>query len=1746
VVLLGEIKELWTAFTTESSTVIDCLVDLDRDSEYPVDQVAELRNLISFSRATADRFVKKQHNIEKSLRKGSITSQVDYGSANESIPEGENIELNLPGSNADMVMNNSRGAQSAGVSVDNENVCVRNMSNLKPARLPEIPLPTFYGDVFKWLTFRDRFTSMIDQRPDTSDIDKFYYLTGCLRDSALETIAGIPICGANYQLAWATLTARFDKPRLVASSLIEKLLNAPKSTNETLIDLNKFLLIFDEGVSVLESMKIPNLGDFILFSLASRCLPSYSIKLFEAQLENRFPTVKDLLSFVKSRINVLECVPSVSRESVHKSVKQSSLQKSYVTPKHYNSGANNFKRPQSTSLMTSAGTSKSNMSCPICKGSHAVSICNKFTGWSVDVREKWARENRCCFRCLRIGHWAPECKSPVQCTKCSRRHHPLLHTLTTVTSDKDSDPTCSNQLTRDETTAQLSLFGSNAQNSSSVILGTALVHIRDCGGMLHTRRALIDSASQISAITVDCAAQLGLRVSRWTAPISGLSGTSVQDVKGQVNCDIQPRFATDPIFKFTAWVFPTITAQMPIQPISDQVADKYKNLALADPSFAVPDKVDLLLGADLFARILNGKRVSVGDAYPVAFGSVFGWIIIGQVPQSSNPVSSTSSHLISLVSSIECLMDNFWRVEEPEAAPNDFTCDGQCEIMFRERCVRDSSGRYLVPLLFRQPVADSTFAGSRAVALKRFESLERKFASDRRLREAYCNFMAEYLSLGHMSLAKTVGSYFIPHHAVFKSSDVEAKIRVVFDASAQSFASASLNQCLFSGPKLQQDVIDVLVLFRLSRHAFTADINKMYRQILVDPEHRRYQHILWRASPHDAIEEFELNTVTYGVNCAPFLAIRVLHHIAEHDCGDAPAVRDALLFSTYVDDICVGGDTIAEAISLQHDLVNVLKRSGMSLKKWSSNTIEVLEQVPPEDRACGLLSFDDETGGGTKVLGLQWSQRDDTFRYVVQPENLISTKRGMLSLIARIFDPLGLLAPVIFTAKHLMQRVWQLGILWDEQLPPEIVDVWNRFVADLPILQTVNISRFIGTQLGVQGHLCGFCDASEKGFSAVVYLRLRSSSGPPVVSLLGAKTKMAPTKASTIPRLELCAAVLLARWMARLKQTLERKIKITQIYAWSDSTTVLSWLKLPHDSFKIFVSNRVHKVTSLLPACHWNYISSTSNPADCASRGIFPTELVNYKLYWDGPDVLYSEETEWVALGPKLLTDGLPEMKTASLTTLIANTKEPPEPEWYARFSSYIHMIRVITRMYRFINGCRRLSHKTDFLSRDELVHAAVVVVKCSQRVAFVKLFHDLSNNLPISVKPVARLRPFIDNRGLICVGGRLLNADVPETQKHPILLSKSSHMSILLIRHWHDITGHGGPRILTSLINRSFWILSLNTLIRTVLSKCITCVRLLSVNPQPVMSDLPASRVTECHPFSRVGIDFAGPLVMTEHRLRKARQYKVYIAVFVCFVVKAVHLEYVSDLTTEAFIAALQRFVARRGLPTDIYTDCGTNFVGASNFLRTLVDDPSCTDRLAAKFHCTWHFNPPGAPHFGGLWEAAVRSAKNLMVRIMGEHTFTLEELCTLLCRIEAILNSRPLVPLSSDPSEYDCLTPGHFLIGRPLLSVPEVHTADTARPLVQRWKLLNQSTQSFWRHWRVEYLNSLQTRNRWTHDVTNLAVNDLVIVKEPNIPPLRWRMARVEQVFPGADGVVRVVSLRTATGTLTRPVVKIVKLPS
>lgn len=474
--------------------------------------------------------------------------------------------------------------------------------------------------------------------------------------------------------------------------------------------------------------------------------------------------------------------------------------------------------------------------------------------------------------------------------------------------------------------------------------------------------------------------------------------------------------------------------------------------------------------------------------------------------------------------------------------------------------------------------------------------------------------------------------------------------------------------------------------------------------------------------------------------------------------------------------------------------------------------------------------------------------------------------------------------------------------------------------------------------------------------------------------------------------------------------------------------------------------------------------------------------------------------------------------------------------------------MRVVARMLRFIAKCRQRSvNCTPVLNQIELAAAHRVIVRSSQQFMLPDLCRELEQGNRVTSKPLARLCPFLDREGLIRVGGRLRYSLLPYGSRHPVLLAKTSHLSTLVCRRWHKLTGHSGPRLMSTLINRQYWIVSLRSVIHSVIVQCTRCVRLRASAPQPLMADLPETRVQQCRPFSRVGVDYAGPILMREHRLRKSRTYKVYIAVFVCFSVKAVHLELVSDLSTEAFLAAFDRFSSRRGLPIAIYSDCGTNFVGAAKQLRQLINrEESQATISAAASTCEWHFNPPSAPHFGGLWEAAVRSAKRLLVRIMGVHTFTYEELTTVLCRIEAVLNSRPLTPATNDPNDLESLTPGHFLIGQPLLAIPPRVPDVPDRPIVNRWKLLNQCHQAFWRRWSTEYLHTLQERVKWTDNPPNIKINDMVTIRDNTAPPLEWRLGRVTELLPGPDGVVRVARVLTSRGTVTRPVVKLVILPS
>lgn len=471
-------------------------------------------------------------------------------------------------------------------------------------------------------------------------------------------------------------------------------------------------------------------------------------------------------------------------------------------------------------------------------------------------------------------------------------------------------------------------------------------------------------------------------------------------------------------------------------------------------------------------------------------------------------------------------------------------------------------------------------------------------------------------------------------------------------------------------------------------------------------------------------------------------------------------------------------------------------------------------------------------------------------------------------------------------------------------------------------------------------------------------------------------------------------------------------------------------------------------------------------------------------------------------------------------------------------------MVRATAWLARFVKYCksRMPERRSHYLSVSDLKEAEEIILRRVQSEVFSEEIKALQKGLEIPRRSkLVALRSILKD-GLLRVGGRLQKADISEAQKHPVVLPAKHKVTRLIFQDHHRLMLHCGPQLLLASVRRRFWPLKGRVTARTVVVKCVGCVRAKPKFEAPLMAPLPKLRVTAARPFTSTGVDFAGPLII-KSGIRRSPGKKAWIAIFVCLATRAIHLEAVEDLTSKAFIASLRRFMARRGKCSDIFSDNGTNFVGAKKELAAYlknVDDASAQDGVS------WHFNPPSAPHFGGLWESAVKSAKYHLTRVVKDAKLSLSEITTLLCQIEACLNSRPMTPLSSDPGDMEALTPAHFLIGGPMFLHAEPDLTKEQLSGLKRWKYVQLLMQTFWSRWRSEYLPQLQMKGKWFTEKKNLALNDIVIIKEDGTPPAKWRLGRVKKLHPGSDGTVRVVTLQTANNKeVRRPVVKLCLLP-
>ncbi|XP_039304174.1 uncharacterized protein LOC105205337 [Solenopsis invicta] len=644
------------------------------------------------------------------------------------------------------------------------------------------------------------------------------------------------------------------------------------------------------------------------------------------------------------------------------------------------------------------------------------------------------------------------------------------------------------------------------------------------------------------------------------------------------------------------------------------------------------------------------------------------------------------------------------------------------------------------------------------------------------------------------------------------------------------------------GPTIQDDLFSILTRFRSFKYALTADVIKMYRQVLIDPAQTPLQRIFWRDSQDKPIRTYELLTVTYGTASAAFLAIRSLRKLAEDNSVKYPIGSRTVLNDFYVDDLVSGAETLQEALAIKTETSQLLLEGLFELHKWSSNDSALLDNQTLSHQKEFVLSTDKESE--TRALGLIWNCSSDNFKFsnsTSLPLLQTPTKRSILSRIALIFDPLGLLGPSTVIAKLIIQELWRLRLDWDESLPLDIDTKWKRYEFELSTVTDISIPRrVISLDQYINLELHGFSDASELAYGACIYY--------------------------------IC--VLLALMLTN-KVLKSLTCKIESVYLWTDSTIVLAWLQSFSRTWTPFVANRVGEIQQLTTIQDWHHVSSKDNPADLLSRGISPASLPQSQLWWSGPSWLNLNKEDWPQFPYSTNHQDIPEAKSIAIAT--ATTEKVFNI--FEQFSSLMKLLRVVSYIFRFYNKLKQRIKHTEAshvysISPNEIAHSIQVLTRLIQQEYFSKKLELLAKQQNLNKNSsILRLNPFIDEIGILRVGGRLKFSHLPYDAKHPILLPGRHPFSRLIVIHEHQRHFHAGPQATLSAVRQNYWLVSARDVTRQIIRNCIVCIRRSPKMASTLMGNLPKHRITVPErPFFICGIDYAGPFYIKEPKSQKTQ----------------------------------------------------------------------------------------------------------------------------------------------------------------------------------------------------------------------------------------------------------------------------------
>ena len=1413
---------------------------------------------------------------------------------------------------------------------------------------------------------------------------------------------------------------------------------------------------------------------------------------------------------------------------------------------------------------TSVSPVASKPNCTCCqKAVHPLYTCDKFKSLSVSDRWSVVKASQVCFCCLNQGCRISLCPRKRVCgvNGCNRHHSRLLHFDRSSSSEKKRyahvhtvhtgqppvspgsgvphvpvAPSTQISYEGDSPCGQGSISVSNASTGTSIVrlpvLPIEVDNLKRDSGTAQQVLALLDSGSTSTFVTqglVDKLKAHGAVVRYQLYTVSQTSNCTSRIVSISILNGKREPFVLHNVF-----VIPEIPSKYVGYHVDTLKFPHLKDIPF--PEWEESRKAELLIGMDnaylvLPLQIIRGRNERIE---PFGLLTHLGWTVAG--PVGSPTLSAPSCHFTSL----EEQVDKWWQVESDVGSIKAMSVNDKRVLDLWDKTCKFEEGHYSLPIPWREGFP--AFPDNFFMAKCRLDSLLKKLHSNGTY-DKYEENIHTMLSKGYAEPvpdgdkgSDNTSVWYLPHHAVVRD-DKPGKVRVVFDCAA-SQAGVGLNTSCLSGPDLVNKLLCVLLRFRQYRYAVMADIEAMYLQVKIPLDDRDALRFLWYEN--DRLMHYRMCAHLFGgVWCASSSTYALRRVLTDFPTSDL--VKDVVDNSCYVDDVLDSRpdkDQVREVIT---DVPAAVSKGGFNLTKFTANDPELLSDIPVENRASQVKEILPEMF--SKALGIQWEVCSDTFHYVFKPTPSMSiTRRFMLSQVSSLYDPLGLIAPIIFRGKQLFQDATRLKLGWDDPVPPAMATKWSKWVASLEDLTSLKFDRCVIPPgfAGGDSELHHFCDGSTVGYGACTYVRTTNAEGAVHVTLLMAKSRVAPLNALSVPRLELSSAVM----AVKLDEVARRELTIPlkESTFWSDSEIILDYISNSSCRFQIFVANRVSAIMQGSHKSQWHHIAGVDNPADVASRGCLSNGLP--ASWFAGAWFLKEPRSSWPVESPRKTHAELASRLELRSHNVVLETRieNSPLDVLIKHYSCYYRLQKAVAWLRRCLSKLRGREIEQGPLSASELRRAELVLISHVQHDAYPEEIASLKSQGRVSVtSDIFTLNPMMDEE-LIVVKGRLRHSKLPSQAKHPFVLPRDHDLSRLIVTHSHNVA-HLGVEWTFTRLRAKFWIIGAKNLIKQVKRQCMVCRKLYARPMEQHMADLPAERVTpglSC--FENTGLDFFGPFYVKVGR-GTAKRYGV---VFTCFTTRAVHVEKIDSLESDAFLNGLFRFIARRGSPSKVFSDNGTNIVGGeSELTRSLKSlDRSSIVKSARRRGIDWSFNPPHASHHGGVWERMIGTIRRVLSALLNECVrLTDDVLHTFLCEVEGVINSRPITSVSSDLDEPEPLTPNHLLLLRGSSPLPwgEFLEGETYR---RRWKHVQVLVDAFWKRWTSEYLTLLQLRPKWQSVRNNLKQGSLVLMIDELKPRGSWPLGLVTAVKSSSDGLVRSATIKTKDGSYVRPITKLVRL--